>query len=45
MYNMKTIVNVAICYIYTHRKVLKQVDSKNSHHKEKFFSFLFIISI
>ena len=45
VYNMKIIVNIAICYIYTYRKVIKQVDSKNSHHKENFFSFLFIVSI
>ena len=41
MYNMKSIFNIAICYIYTYRKVTKQVDSKNSHHKEKFYSFSF----
>ena len=44
MYNMMTVVNTA-CTAYL--QVVKRIDPKSSHHKEKkiFFSFSFFVSI
>ena len=43
MYNMINIISTAVCYLYM--KVVKRVNPKSSHHKEKNFSISLILHL